>query len=303
MPALLSITIKMSQGSLESLLGSSSGQAELLDSQGSILRKKEETKRIQRRIGTFKGNFTTETKKFIGLVEHFENKYPPDDNTDLIGSKLIDYAAGILSSFNRVIDRYVALENTLDEWKTLLTDIWEGSEEELVTAISKQDEGFQKYDKDYVDMTRKYDTTIERCKDISIKASQGQKVIETAPPSTTDSRTTGVRPQLGFRPQADLKPIFLNKDCNLIEFTEFTKAYVLYMKSSGTAIPRDAVCSHLRVHVDAWWQHYIEHVGLTIHSDISHFIKIMDITARNKFPIHARRMKCFTHAQKGDTMS
>ena len=145
----------MSQGSLESLLGSSSGQAELLDSQGSILRKKEETKRIQRRIGTFKGNFTTETKKFIGLVEHFESKYPQDDDADLIGSKLIDYAAGILSSFNRVIDRYVALENTLDEWKTLLTDIWEGSEEELVIAISKQDEGFQKYDKDYVDMNRK----------------------------------------------------------------------------------------------------------------------------------------------------
>ena len=216
----------MSQGSLESCLGSSSGQVPLMDSQGDILRKKEETKRTQRRIGTFKGNFTTETKKFIGLVEHFESKYPQDDNTDLIGSKLIDYAAGILSSFNRVIDRYVALENTLDEWKTLLTDIWEGSEEELVTAISKQDEGFQKYDKDYVDLTRKYDTTIERCKDISIKASRGQNVIETAPPSTTDSRTTGVRPQLGFRPQADLKPIFLTKDCNLIEFTQFTKAYI-----------------------------------------------------------------------------
>ena len=139
MPALLSITIKMSQGSLESLLGSSSGQAELLDSQGSILRKKEETKRTQRRIGTFKGNFTNEAKKFISLVEHFEDKYPPDDNTDLTGSKMIDYATGILSSFNRVIDRYVALEKTLDDWKTLLTDVWEGSEEELVTAISKQD--------------------------------------------------------------------------------------------------------------------------------------------------------------------
>ena len=67
-----------------------------MDFQGSILRKKEETKRIQRRIGTFKGN-----------------KYPQDDNTDLTGSKLIDYADGILSSFN--IDWYVAPENTLDE--------------------------------------------------------------------------------------------------------------------------------------------------------------------------------------------
>merc|ERR1711888_311682 len=140
-----------------------------MDSQGDILRKKEETKRTQRLIGTFKGNFTTEKNKFISNVEHFETKFPLDDNnTGPPGSIMIDYANGILGSFNRVIDRYVALEKTLDDWKTLLTDVWEGSEEELVTAISKQDEGFSKYDKEYVDMTRKYDTTLERCKNIHI---------------------------------------------------------------------------------------------------------------------------------------
>ena len=101
------------------------------------------------RIGTFKGNLTTETKKFIGFVEYFEKKYPQDDETDLtthlIGSAKIDYASGILKSFNRVIDRYVLLENALDELRTLMSDIWEGTEEELETAISKQNEGFQKY--------------------------------------------------------------------------------------------------------------------------------------------------------------
>ena len=148
----------------------------MLDPQGDILRKKEETKRTQRRIVT---------------------KYPLDDSIDLIGSTMIEYTKSILGSFNRVIDRYVALEKTLDDWKTLLTDVWEGSEEELVTAISKQDEGFSKYDKEYVDMTRKYDTTIERCKNISIKASQGQNVIETAPPSTNENRPNGAKPQMG----------------------------------------------------------------------------------------------------------
>ena len=72
---------------------------------------------------------------------------------------------------------------------------------------------------------------------------------------------------------------------------------------SSAPIPRDAVFSHLRVQVDAWWLHYIEYVGLTLNSDISHFIKIMDTAARKKFPVHGRRMKCFTHTQKGDTMS
>merc|ERR1712236_109224 len=87
------------------------------------------------------------------------------------------------------------------------------------------------------------------------------------------------------------------------EFLEFTKAFVLYPSSSGTTIPRDAVFSHLRVHVDAWWLHYIEYVGLTINSDISHFLKMMDTVARDKFPMHARRMKVFSHVQKGDTMT
>merc|ERR1712215_421578 len=183
----------------------------------------------------------------------------------------------------------------------LSTDVWEGSDEDLIVAIAKQDEGFAKYDKEYIDVTRKYEKVIDRCKIISNKASQAQNVTETAPPSTNENRPNGVKTQGVFRPLADLKPVFLNKDCNLIEFLEFTKAFVLYMQSSGTTIPRDAVFSHLRVQVDAWWQHYIEYVGLTINSDISHFIKIMDTAARNKFPMHARRMKCFTHVHKGDT--
>ena len=71
---------------------------------------------------------------------------------------MIDCATAFLGSLNRVIDIYVMLEKTLDDWKTLLTDVWEGSDEELITAISKQDEGFAKYDKKYVDTTRKYET-------------------------------------------------------------------------------------------------------------------------------------------------
>merc|ERR1711936_1495026 len=210
---------------------------------------------------------------------------------------------GLLGSLHRVIDRYVSLEKTLDDWKHLSTDVWEGLDEDLIVAIAKQDEGFAKYDKEYTDVTRKYEKAIDRCKIISNKASQAQNVTETAPPSTNENRPNGVKTQGVFRPLADLKPVFLNKDCNLIEYLEFTKAFVLYMQSSGTQIPRDAVFSHLRVHVDAWWQHYIEYVGLTINSDIPHFLKMMDTAARDKFPMHARRMKVFAHVQKGDTMT
>ena len=72
---------------------------------------------------------------------------------------------------------------------------------------------------------------------------------------------------------------------------------------SSTPIPKDAIFSHLRVAVDAWWVHYIEQVGLTTNSDVAHFIKIMDLAGRKKFPVHGRRMRCFTHVQKSDTTS
>ena len=52
-----------------------------------------------------------------------------------------------------------------------MSDTWEGTEDELDAAISKHNEGFQKYEKDYIEMTRKNDTTVERCKDILIKSS------------------------------------------------------------------------------------------------------------------------------------
>ena len=173
----------MSTNTIESLLGSSQSQrSEMLESQGNTPRKKDEARRLQLRIRTFKGNLTTEIKKIISNIEHYEKKYPRDDEVDQIGTAKIDYATGILKSFDRATDRYVQLENALDQLKTLMSDTWEGTEDELDTAISKHNEGFQKYEKDYVEMTRKNDATIERCKDLLTKTSQAQSISENASP-------------------------------------------------------------------------------------------------------------------------
>ena len=114
----------MSTNTIESLLGSSQSQSrsEMLEPQGDTLRKKDEVKRLQLRIRTFKGSLTTEIKKFISFIEHYEKKYPRDDEVDPIGTAKIDYATGILKSFDRVTDRYVQLENALDVLRTLMSD-------------------------------------------------------------------------------------------------------------------------------------------------------------------------------------
>merc|ERR1712030_21198 len=120
------------------------------------------------------------------------------DEIESPGPTTIDCAAALLGSLHRVIDRYLSLEKTLDDWKHLSTDVWEGLDEDLIVAIAKQDEGFAKYDKEYTDVTRKYEKAIDRCKIISNKASHAQNVTETAPPSTNENRPNGVKTQGRF---------------------------------------------------------------------------------------------------------
>ena len=85
----------------------------MLDPREDVLRRKEQTKRTQRMIGTCKGKFTKEIKTFIQNAEYFLSKDTGHsvDGIDLPGSGLmIDCANAFLGSLNRVIDRYIVLE-------------------------------------------------------------------------------------------------------------------------------------------------------------------------------------------------
>merc|ERR1712030_170601 len=113
----------------------------------------------------------------------------------------------------------------------------------------------------------------------------------------------GATAQLTFKPQSDLKPAYLAKDCSLTEFNTFVKTFQIYMNSSGNPIPREAIYFHLRVYIDPWWHTDLGWKGLDMNTDIFQFDKIMDIAAREHFPIHSRRMKVFSSSQKGDSMS
>ena len=73
------------------------------------------------------------------------------------------------------------------------------------------------------------------------------------------------------------------------------------MKSAQTIIPREAVFSHLRVHMDPWWYIELKQKGLDSNTSLESLPQIMDLVAREKFPIHQRRMKVFKSEQKGDT--
>ena len=104
--------------------------------QGLLPRKKEEVGRLQHRVRTFKGNLTTSITSFINRITYYKNKYPTDDETEIPSVK-INYAKDILSSQDRATDRYIKLENALEELRFLVSDTWEDEEEELETALAK----------------------------------------------------------------------------------------------------------------------------------------------------------------------
>ena len=98
-------------------------------------RKKEEVGRLQCRIRTFKGNLTFSIASFVSRITYYKNKYPTEDELE-ISSTQIDYARDILKAQDRVTDRYIKLENSLDELRNLLSDTWENDEEELETILT-----------------------------------------------------------------------------------------------------------------------------------------------------------------------
>ena len=79
-----------------------------------------------------------------------------------------------------------------------------------------------------------------------------------------------------LKPQTDLKPTFLIKDCTLPEFNKFTETFITYINSSGSAVPAEAIYSNLRVHMDPYWFTELIGAGLKIQTELPSFPRLMD---------------------------
>ena len=71
---------------------------------------------------------------------------------------------------DRATDRYIKLENSLDELRNLLSDTWEQDEDKLETALCKHTSEFLPYEKNFLEMNRDHDAIVERCKALLIKS-------------------------------------------------------------------------------------------------------------------------------------
>ena len=85
-------------------------------------------------------------------------------------STQIDYARDILRAQDQVTDRYIKLENSLDELTILLSDTWEQNDDELENALCKHTSELLHYEKNFLEMSRNHEVILERCKALLIKS-------------------------------------------------------------------------------------------------------------------------------------
>merc|ERR1711888_90332 len=94
---------------------------------------------------------------------------------------------------------------------------WVGSDEELDNVLEKLTQDSISYEKQYLTVQRDNDDILEIC----------NTIIATSKPTVTRPRNTGAgitpatMPNISFKPQTDLKPTFLVRDCTVPEFLKF----------------------------------------------------------------------------------
>ena len=157
------------------------------ESQGDNLRKRDDVDRLQYRVLTLKEDLTSAITKFNGHVEQYEDTHLMDDEEGPAGPDKINCANSVMRFVDRATYWYSRLENALDELKDIMSDTWEGNEEEFDAAIIKQNKEFQEYEEDYVNMTR--NEIIEKCKSLIIRASRENQSIPEIEPAPKENRS------------------------------------------------------------------------------------------------------------------
>ena len=125
--------------------------------------------------------------------------------------------------------------------------------------------------------------------------------------STEEAQTIKVKEDKSawrsFKPQAALKPSFLEKDSNHLETKHFTQLFKSYcLDGYQGSPPNNAIHIHLQPLIEAtWWMSLVQR-GITDNKNLDAVIEIIlqESDARN--PLHSRRMELL-RAKKSGTHS
>ena len=121
-------------------------------------------------------------------------------STNQLGTSVVktEYARGILECHTRCENRFEKVERGIADLRELDTE----SE-----ACYKQ----------FHDVKADNAETFDTCNTLTVAAK---------PPTTRQPQAGPSITPMGFKPQSDLKPTFLIKDCTLTEFNKFTETFL-----------------------------------------------------------------------------
>ena len=110
-----------------------------------------------------------------------------------------------------------------------------------------------KYETNLINVKKEKRDILKQCNDILERSKKAANMTNTITNNQTNISNTSNNT---FKPQPELKPIFLAKDCLLLEYTTFVTTFVSYMNSSQSPLTEGSVDQNIRVNLDPSW--YVE---------------------------------------------
>ena len=226
----------------------------------------------------------------------YEKEFPTDSTTYQGSSeRQLKDAKDIVTRLDMVTDRYTYIVKIQEEIITCICTSIDLEDTEIDKEIAKAQASLEQYQATYD--TFKLDKDFSKIRDrvhIYIKLCKNR----TNNSQVISSSVSNVSKVPIFKPQPELKPQILGKECQLLEFTTWGKIFASYIKSSSLPLPEGAINESLRVNMDPHW---IQEKGLDNNTTIEGLTTLMNKVAQAMFPIHQRRIELFECKQKSDS--
>ena len=174
---------------------------------------------------------------------------------------MVEYARDILDNFTRSQTRQAEVEKGIVDLVQMRTEVWDINDETGLTAfISEQDAE-----------SDLYYTKVEKIRSENLVIFKKCKSIIAPAPAQTSRLTPATNPNIttGFKPNQDLKPLYLIKDCTLTELNKFIDSFTNYIKSSSTIIPAEALWGQVSVNMDAYWFTELKEQGFSRETNLT----------------------------------
>merc|ERR1712215_617310 len=197
-----------------------------------------------------------------------------------------------------VTDGYKSVEKLQNDIITCVCTSFYLQDTEIENEIAKAQDQLEKYQSTFTRFKQSNEfSKIRDRADVYIKFCKNRP--------TTSQVITSSAPNVNkvpvFKPQPELKPQILGKECQLLEFSTWSKNFCSYIKSSPFELPDGAINDNIRVCMDSSWYVELEEKGIKNNTTIEEITTLLQRVAMAKFPIHQRRVDVFECKQKTDS--